>query len=181
MFLGLYIFAGVLIFSIGAQDADASNLWSWHWKKNSSGGYERWITYRDYTSSTVYTSSIGVNHNMAHYYYADNYVKPYRITSGTPQINFYSSKYSMSWYGLTTASSTSGSHFVSVMVQFDESDSLTSSRKHSLICHEGGHSLGLDHQTSTTSCMYPNSAYWPEDANSHDHSTLKSAYNHTTE
>lgn len=170
------LFAFVFLFA--DTPVNASNAWgSWHWAQNPGGGLERWIAYHDHTDSTVYPSSIGVNHNAAIYYNADNYVKPYRIDGGSPKINFYSDTYNdPSWYGITTILSYSGSHMLDVEVKLDESDSLSDSQKHSLICQEAGHALSLDHQGGE-SCMNDNA--WYEDADSHDHATIKSTHNHT--
>jgi hypothetical protein len=50
--------------------------------------------------------------------------------------------------------------------------------RRSLVCHELGHSLGLRHTTSTSSCMYvpPSAQNIPETYNTHDINHLNTRY-----
>lgn len=171
------LYAVLLLVLFPSSGALASNSLSYHWPQNPGGGYSRWVNYVDQTNAAVYGNLF--DHVAALYYYADNRVYPYEVSSSSARdIDAYSGLYYASWYGLMTPTY-SGSHLSYATVQLDEADGLTSSQNHSLICQELGHALGLDHQTATDSCMYPTDAYWPEDFNTHDTSTLWGLYGHT--
>jgi hypothetical protein len=174
----------VLTLSIGpvptAESAPATtNQWaSWHWPQNPGGGYPRWVPYHDYTNASVFGPSVGVNHNMAHYYYANTNWKPYQVCGGCyGRINALSGVYGQTWYGITDPISGVGSHFDVVQIRLDEVKVLDGN-KHSLVCHETGHSGGLDHRWDTSSCMYGSDAAWPPDFDAHDESVLWNIHNH---
>ncbi|GGK19447.1 hypothetical protein GCM10010124_10050 [Pilimelia terevasa] len=61
------------------------------------------------------------------------------------------------WAGNTTYRMTMGRNFVdgSVLVRLNDRYATSTADRRSTACHELGHALGVGHNTSTASCMYP--------------------------
>ncbi len=71
---------------------------------------------------------------------------------GTHCVHVYNGAYGATgWYGLTSWSpGTQGP----VTVKLNDSYSLTANQHRTIACHELGHALSLNHNTSTSSCLY---------------------------
>jgi hypothetical protein len=82
------------------------------------------------------------------------------------------------WDGLTTYNWDSNHHFTTVKIQYNDSYSETYNQHWTDTCHEQGHALGLDHNTSTASCLYA-SGWNSHLPTSDDYSELQyKIYNH---
>lgn len=98
--------------------------------------------------------------------------------NGTHCVNVYDANYgNTGWTGLTHFNANSSQYFIdgSVYSQLNDYYGGTAAQHRNTACHETGHTLGLGHNTSTTSCMYyaRTSEQYP---NSNDFSMLHSIY-----
>lgn len=93
--------------------------------------------------------------------------------SGRHCVHVYNGRYGRTgWYGLTTWSpGTQGP----VTVKLNDSYSLTANQHRTIACHELGHALSLNHNTSTSSCLY-SGRYISLRPNSHDYGLLPRIY-----
>jgi hypothetical protein len=70
-------------------------------------------------------------------------------------VNVYDANYgNTGWTGMTTRSVNSSNYITSATVQLNDYYGGTAAEHRNTACHETGHVLGLDHNTSTGSCLY---------------------------
>lgn len=103
------------------------------------------------------------------------------LASSTPVLNEYAANYGATgWLGLTSLESISSCHINKASIKLNryylDSPSYTDSTIAKIACHEIGHTLGLSHSASTTSCMNHSSTSISPDA--HDVDTIRSIYAH---
>ncbi|MEV6108891.1 reprolysin-like metallopeptidase [Streptomyces sp. NPDC051940] len=71
-------------------------------------------------------------------------------------VNVYSGNYGgTGWVGQTSRTlNADGTYITGASIKFNDYYSGTYTRNRNTACHEAGHVLGLDHNTSTSSCLY---------------------------
>src|SRR5579859_7889009 len=126
------------------------------WQRNGYGHPQ--VYFLDHTSSAWPITAVVPEWNLA--VGVDSWYRWY--TSGCPGngthcVNVYDRDYGATgWTGLTHFSANSSHYFVdgSVYSQLNDHYSGTAAEHRNTACHELGHTLGLGHATSSTSCMY---------------------------
>ncbi len=152
-----------------------------HWQQNPGGGLNRWVPYKHRPADGVFAD--WYQHNMVHYYEADNRLRPYRVYGSDPAEIVAKSYWDAAlWYGDTKSQTNAPEyprHFTRVDHIFNERTLTTSSDIHTVMCHEIGHAGGLDHNPSTSSCIYQSHFSAAEDFTEHDSDEIKSLHGHS--
>ncbi|HCT75590.1 MAG TPA: hypothetical protein DGT23_03145 [Micromonosporaceae bacterium] len=94
-------------------------------------------------------------------------------------VNVYSGNYGDNgWYGLTSRTlNSAGTYYTGASVKLNDYYGGSETEKWSSACHELGHVLGLDHNTSNTSCLYtPRSPSRSKYPNGNDFTLLERYY-----
>jgi hypothetical protein len=125
-----------------------------------------------YSAAAVWNESVAMNVGYRWY------------TNGCPNSNcvdFWDKDYgNTGWVGETFSSYYTGSDlFVTGSVHVDLNDyySLTGSQLQTAVCHEMGHSIGMDHNDYTSSCLYfQDDTYVSRYPNSDDFQMLADIY-----
>jgi hypothetical protein len=115
------------------------------------------VYFLDHTSSTWPITAVVPEWNLAHG--IDSWYRWF--TSGCPGngthcVNVYDRDYgSTGWYGRAVITYNSSTDTIdSAYVQLNDHYSGTAAEHRDTACQELGHTLGLGHNTSTSSCMY---------------------------
>ena len=126
------------------------------WARNGYGHPP--VYFLDHTSAAWPITNVVPEWNLAHG--VDSWYRWF--TNGCPGggrhcVNVYNRNYgSTGWTGLTHFRATSSQYFVdgSVYSELNDYYGGTAAEHRNTACHELGHTLGLGHATSTSSCMY---------------------------
>lgn len=180
------------VYGVGGNDAsdhpvasDGSHQWGpYHWTKPQNE--ERKIIIRDSTTDSWATklpnaiSDWGQSSKF-------RFVKQQAATDATTrqQCSFpdhygrvHVCNYSYSWSdaGRADIRVNSANHIQKGWAKLNNSTS--DSLRRSVICHELGHTLGLDHRSATSSCMYGASDAFPNYPDNHDYDQLVNQTHH---
>lgn len=154
--------------SYGSARQWCGHLW------NYNGFNDPQVYFLDHTSAAWPVTSAVVNWNLA--IGIDSWYRWYTLGcpgGGRHCVNVYNGRYGLTgWLGLTTWSpGTQGP----VTVKLNDSYPLSANEHRTIACHETGHALALDHNTSTSSCLY-SGRYISLVPNSSDYALLPRMY-----
>jgi hypothetical protein len=121
-----------------------------HW--NRGGSATTYIRIEDHTGSAWPV------HTAANYWTGSARVDMLYTTacpSSYHCVKVYEGRYGATgWVGLTKVTYDGYHHITNVSIQYNDSYTMTAAQHLTTTCHEQGHALGLEHNLSTSSCLY---------------------------
>lgn len=189
--ISISLLSAFVLFACVGSEANASHRLPNHGHWDKFGTARAYVRYVDYSGSAwpvvAAFNSWNANPRLAMGYYTNpsscggHCVNTAAISPANDPLNVLGSNCS-GVLGYTTTGSIGGrNHFTEALrIRFNNSCNsvLTQSQRRTIVCHEMGHSVGLDHQGVTSSCMYTG-GYLSNTPNAHDFSEIHNViYNH---